>query len=40
MPARPREPEVGQRNRRLGVMLLGILLALYAGSVLFVLIRH
>lgn len=34
------EREVGQRNRRLGVMLLGVLLALYAGSVLFVLVRQ
>lgn len=40
MPAPPREVEVGHRNRRLGVMLLAVLLALYAGSVLFVLVRH
>jgi hypothetical protein len=32
--------DVGQRNRRLGIVLLGVLLALYVGSVVFVLIRH
>jgi hypothetical protein len=31
--------DVGQRNRRLGMILLGVLLALYVGSVAFVLIR-
>lgn len=40
MPVRLPERELGQRNRRLGVMLLGVLLALYAGSVLFVLVKH
>jgi hypothetical protein len=35
----PRQ-DVEQRNRRLGVILLGVLLSLYAGSVVFVLIRH
>lgn len=40
MPVRAREPGVDRQNRRLGVMLLAVLLALYAGSVLFVLIRH
>jgi hypothetical protein len=34
----PRQ-HVGQRNRRLGMILLGVLLALYVGSVAFVLIR-
>ena len=34
----PRQ-DVGQRNRRLGMILLGVLLALYVGSVAFVLIR-
>jgi len=31
--------DVGQRNRRLGMILLGVLLALYVGSVVFVLVR-
>lgn len=31
--------DVGQRNQRLGMILLGVLLALYVGSVVFVLIR-
>ena len=31
--------DVEHRNRRLGMILLGVLLALYAGSVVFVLIR-
>lgn len=31
---------VEQRNRRLGIFLLGVLLSLYVGSVVFVLIRH
>jgi len=35
----PRQ-DVGQRNRRLGIFLLGVLLSLYVGSVVFVLIRH
>ncbi len=34
-----RRLDVGQRNRRLGMILLGVLLALYVGSVVFVLIR-
>ncbi len=34
------QQEVGQRNRRLGMILLGVLLALYVGSVVFVLIRQ
>jgi len=32
--------DVGQRNRRVGILLLGVLLALYVGSVVFVVIRH
>jgi len=34
----PRQ-NVEQRNRRLGMILLGVLLALYVGSVAFVLVR-
>lgn len=32
--------DLGRRNRRLGAILLGVLVLLYAGSVAFVLIRH
>ncbi|MGH7395413.1 MAG: hypothetical protein ACREJF_07435 [Candidatus Methylomirabilales bacterium] len=35
-----RRQDMGQRNRRLGIFLLGVLLSLYVGSVVFVLIRQ
>ena len=32
--------EVRQKNLRVGMILLGIFVMLYAGSVIFILIRH
>ena len=34
------QQEVKQKNLRVGMILLGIFAMLYAGSVIFILIRH
>jgi hypothetical protein len=33
-------PETRLRNRRMGLLLIGIFLAMFAGSVIFVMAQH